>query len=171
MLRQQQYFIERLESCTQHPYETPFLSKGLVTIDSLTRFRTLRYPRIRTCFAIILLLLSLVSTLSLLADPVLDIIYIRKAGPILVKTGHLWLRNAFLVVIGICFLIPAYEAINLVRSYRKLTLWHICKQYLMIMLRLEEFQLLKSLVRRLTKVAVGEDSGIYWVSEHREELR
>ena len=118
----------------------------------------------------IMLLFSFVSALSLLADPILDLVYIRKVGPILVKTNHLWLRNAFLVVIGTCFLIPVYEAIIHSRSDGKLTLWHICKQYVKIMLRFEEFQLLRSFVSPLTKESVSKN-WYYWILSHLEKQR
>ena len=75
-----EYYVKSYDKGQLGYFKSPYLSKGYATIDNLTCFHTLKYPRVRTIFSYILLLLSFASCLSLLVDPVSDILYIRKFG-------------------------------------------------------------------------------------------
>ena len=107
--------------------------------------------------ASLLLFVAILSWFSLLADPVLDVLYIYANGPLLIEEGEIWLFNAFLCTLTICFAIPLSEAIKSYKRSGKAGFWHFFKEYLRIMLRYEELILLRTIVHPLTKVACDED--------------
>lgn len=138
-------------------YQKPFLSKAKVTLDQLTKYKLLRFSKIRNFLAVILTLTFFFSNLSLTLDTGTDLIYMNKIYKPLKEKMMLALYYAYFFQITVCLLIPLISSICLVYYDEKpkgclMFVWRVLINFVKCVLRLNNWSMLKTPVHFFTKL-------------------